>query len=162
YANGQVKKVSVSGGAAITLCESPTFLGGSWTEDGFIVFAQQTSGLLRVRDAGGKPEELTKRDTGDITQRWPQGFPRGRAVLVTCSTEQDNYEDAKIVVQSLQPGQKKVLQHGGFYARYAPSGHLIYVHESTLFAAPFDQTRLELTAAPVPVLEGVMSASGTG
>jgi serine/threonine protein kinase len=162
FANGLLKKVSVSGGAAVTLCETPTFLGGSWSEDGFIVFAQQTSGLFRVSDGGGTPEALTKRDGGEITQRWPQVLPGGNAVLFTSASGQGNYEDADIVVQSLKTGEKKILQRGGFYARYVPTGHVIYVRQSTIFAAPFDLAGLELTAPPVPVLEGVMSSSGSG
>ena len=47
------------------------------------------------------------------------------------------------------------MQRGGYHGRYLPSGHLVYMHEGTLFAAPFDLDRLELTGQPVPVLEGV-------
>src|SRR5262249_29153031 len=75
FADGRLKKVSVSGGAVITLCETPSLLGGSWSDDGFIVFAQQASGLFRVPDVGGKPEPLTKLESGEISQRWPQLLP---------------------------------------------------------------------------------------
>jgi len=36
----------------------------------------------------------------------------------------------------------------------------VYVHEGTLFAAPFDLDRLELTGQPVPVLEGLTASAG--
>jgi serine/threonine-protein kinase len=54
------------------------------------------------------------------------------------------------------------VQRGGFYGRYLPSGHIVYVHEGTLFAVPFDLKRLEVTGQPAPVLEGVMTASTNG
>jgi serine/threonine-protein kinase len=36
----------------------------------------------------------------------------------------------------------------GMYARYLPSGHLIYVTKGTLFAVPFDLAALEVRGAP--------------
>ena len=59
---------------------------------------------------------------------------------------------------SMASGQRKTLQRGGFYARYLPSGHLVYMHEDTLFAVPFDLKRLEVTGHPAPILEGVVTA----
>jgi hypothetical protein len=37
---------------------------------------------------------------------------------------------------------------GGTYARYLPSGHLIFIRQQTLFAAPFDLKGLELSGGP--------------
>jgi len=57
----------------------------------------------------------------------------------------------------------ELLHEGGTYPRYLPSGstgHLVYVREATLFAAPFDPDRLEVTGQPAPVLEGVLSLGG--
>jgi eukaryotic-like serine/threonine-protein kinase len=59
-------------------------------------------------------------------------------------------------------GQRKTVQRGGFYARYLPSGHVVYMHEGTLFAVPFDLSRLEVTGQPAPILEGVVTAPALG
>jgi len=64
-------------------------------------------------------------------------------------------------------GERKIVQHRGFSARYvaAPggAGHLIYLHHSTLFAAPFDLRGLALTDSPIPVLEDAGSSlNGAG
>jgi hypothetical protein len=40
---------------------------------------------------------------------------------------------------------------GGYYGRYVPSGHLLYVHQGTVYAAPMDVNRLELTGPAAPV-----------
>ncbi len=58
-------------------------------------------------------------------------------------------------VQSLETGDRKTLMEGGSAAHYAPSGHLVYAEAGSILAAPFDLARLELTGAPVPVLEDV-------
>jgi len=97
--------------------------------------------------------------TGEVTQRWPQVLPGGKAVLFTSSTTLRSFEDAEIVVYSLASGQRKTLQRGGFSARYLPSRHVVYVHQGTLFAVPFDLKRLEVTGQPAPILEGVVTAT---
>jgi serine/threonine protein kinase/Tol biopolymer transport system component len=165
FADGKLKKISVQGGAAVTLCDAADDRGGSWGEDGTIVFTKNSSApLSKVSSAGGAPQPLTTLDNqaGEITQRWPQVLPGGKAVLFTSNTRQSNYEDSDIVVYSMVSGQRKTLQHSGTYARYLPSGHVVYMHEGTLFAVPFDLQRLEVTGQPAPILEGVASNAGNG
>ena len=161
FADGKLKKVSVTGGAAVVLCDAPNLRGAFWTEDETIVFLPNSGSgvaLLKVPAAGGKPEPFTKLEEGEVTQRWPQVLPGGKAVLYTGhATTSSGFEDANIVVQPLPKGPRKILQRGGYHGRYLPSGHVVYVHESTLFAAPFDLGRLELTGPPVPVVEGIAS-----
>ena len=73
------------------------------------------------------------------------------------------YQDVQVIVQSLQTGERRVLIEGGSQARYAPSGHLLYVQPripGTLMAVPFDMERLELTGTPVPVVEDVGTIRG--
>ena len=160
FADGKLKKISMQGGAAVTLCDAPTDRGGSWGEDGTIVFTPDVRvALSKVPSTGGTPEPLTMLDTqaGEVTHRWPQVLPGGKAVLFTSSTNSGNYEDAEIVVYSMTSRQRKTVQRGGFYARYLPSGHVVYMHQGTLFAVPFDLQRLMVTGQPVPILEGVLS-----
>jgi Tol biopolymer transport system component len=158
FADGKLKKISVQGGAAVTLCDAPNDRGGSWSDDGTIVFTKDTtSPLSKVSSAGGTPQPLTTLDkqAGEVTQRWSQVLPGGKALLFTSDTHTNNYEDAEIVAYSMASGQRKTLQRGGFYARYLPSGHVVYMHAGTLFAVPFDLKRLEVTGQPAPVLEDV-------
>jgi hypothetical protein len=42
---------------------------------------------------------------------------------------------------------------------YLPSGQVVYMHEGTLFAVPFDLKRLEVTGQPAPILEGVVTTA---
>jgi serine/threonine-protein kinase len=65
-------------------------------------------------------------------------------------------------VQRLPGGAREVVQKGGFHGRYLLSGHLVFIHDGTLFAAPFDLEQLRVTGPPVPVLQGVTSHAGTG
>ena len=158
FAGGKLKKIAVTGGAAVTLCDAPTGRGGTWLEDGTIVFLPTTfqgASLLRVSSGGGKPEPLTTLGEGEVTQRWPQALPGGKALLYTASSNTAAYEAANLVVQPLPSGARKVVQRGAYYGRYLPSGHLVYLQGGTLFAATFDLDKLELSGQPVPVVDGV-------
>src|SRR5262249_11591175 len=137
FAGGKLKKSAVTGGAVVTLADAPLERGGSWGEDGTIVFepdAAAGGSLLRVPSSGGKPEPAISLGDGEVTQRWPQILPGGKAVLFTGHSEVSGFDDANIVVQPLAAGARKVVQRGGYYGRYLPSGHLVYIHEGSLFA----------------------------
>jgi serine/threonine-protein kinase len=165
FGGGKLKRISVQGGGEITLCDAPLDRGGSWSEDGTIVFGAGTrAALFKVPSTGGTPEPLTKLDDarGEVTQRYPQILPGGRAVLYTSSTSGQSFEDSDIVVYSMDSGKPKTVVHGGFYARYLPSGHIVYVHKGTLFAVAFNIDRLEATGQPTPLLEGVGTNPDTG
>jgi len=166
FTEKKLKKVSVSGGAPLTLCDvTDGGCGGTWGTDGTIVFMNYTGGLSRVSAEGGKPEELTKTDevNKNSAHRWPQFLPDGKAVIYTNNDGPlNNYNESIIEVLPLDTKQRKTLTRGGLYARYVPSGHLVFVHKGTLFAAPFNLKRLELTGPPTPVLERVAYAADMG
>ena len=164
FADGKLKKISVNGGAAVTLSNAEDDRGGAWGDDGSIVFTPNgRSGLMRIPSTGGEPETVTRLDqrAGEITHRWPQILPGSEAVMFIASSRPNDYENANIVVQALQSGERKIVQRG-YYPHYALSGHLVYLHQGTLFAMPFNIDRLEAVGKPVPVLENVTSSPGNG
>jgi serine/threonine-protein kinase len=155
----EMRKVPVSGGTPLTLCKVTRSRGASWGPDDTIVFAPTpSSGLFRVSAAGGEPQPLTTLDKArkEVTHRWPQVLPGGKAVIFTTHTQATaDFDNATIEVLTLATGQRKVLQKGGSYGRYVPSGHLVYVSKAALFAVPFDLSRLEVTGSPAPVVQDV-------
>jgi len=75
---GKLRKISVLGGPATTICDAADLRGGSWGVDGTIVFAPNPrSGIWRVPAAGGEPVKLTEAGTGQgaPSHRWPQLLP---------------------------------------------------------------------------------------
>jgi Tol biopolymer transport system component/predicted Ser/Thr protein kinase len=170
FADGKMKKISVQGAAAVTLCDAPDPRGASWGEDGSIIATLTNGfggGLFRVPAAGGTPQAITKPgDKGEVTHRWPQILPGGQAVLFTGNTVDADYDNANIEVLSLKTGQWKAVQRGGYFGRYLPTsngaGHLVYLHQGTLFAAGFDMDRLEVRGTPAPLLEDVAGNATSG
>jgi serine/threonine-protein kinase len=164
FADGQLKRVAVGGGATVVLASAPTDRGGSWSDDGTILFTPNMMsgvGLSHVSASQGRAEVLTRPDpaAGEATHRWPQTLPGGKAVLFTAAPAVGGYEDASIMVKQLPEGPRKVVVRGGYYGRYLPSGHVVYMHEGTLFAIPFDLARLEVAGSAVPVIEGLMASA---
>jgi serine/threonine-protein kinase len=159
HAGGKLKKISVNGGAAVVLCEAPVLVGGSWGEDGNIIAALSLRGLSRIPSAGSDPQPFTQPHE---SHRWPQILPGGDAVLFTAGSAGAIQDTASIVVQALNTGRRKVLLRGGYYGRYLPSGHLVYMQQGTLFAVGFDPDKWELVGRPVPVVDDIASYGASG
>ena len=158
---GALRKVAITGGAPVTLCEAGNLFGASWGEDDRIVFGLGPEGIFQVSANGGEKELLISVDSEKNEQaHGPQILPGGEAVLFTLRSG-SSWDDAQIVVQSLESEDRKVLVNGGTDARYVPTGHLVYMQRGTLLAVPFDVARLEVTGSRVPILEGVRQATGT-
>ena len=156
-----LKRIAITGGAAITICSAGDPSGMSWGPDG-IVFAEDGKGIRRVSPNGGTPEVLVNLKAGEVSES-PRMLPGGRQVLFTLvtGTAPNRWDTAQIVVQSVSTGERKILVPGAADARYVPTGHLVYAVGGSLFAVSFDAQRLEV-GSPVPVVAGVMRASGRG
>ena len=156
-----LKKVPVRGGAQVTISQEPhAGYTGSWGADGTMIIGNQVGFLSRLSDSGGEPEPLTALEEGEVAHVFPQILPGGEAVLFTAQVG-GSWGDAKIVLQLLGTGERKVLINGGTDARYVPTGHLVYSREGTLLAVPFDLSSLEVTGSPVSILE-LVSQVGAG
>lgn len=165
FGHGGLRKVELHGGSSVELCRAGGARGGSWSSDGSIIFAPAPTGpLFRVSAAGGTPEPLTKLDAseGEITHRWPQVLPGGQALLFTAHNTVGTFSGARVVLYSLKDRTRKVLLRGAMYPRYLPSGHLLYLREGGLYAAPFDLKRQEITGAAAPVFESVAYSETSG
>jgi len=166
FADGLLKRIAVAGGSAFAVADAPSDRGGSWSDDGTIVYAPNYVagvGLRRVMSSGGPIQVLTRPDptAQELTHRWPQVLPGSRAVLYTVHETLGNYDNARVVVQAFPNGPRKTVVSGGYHGRYVPSGHLLYMHGGVLFAIPFDLAKLETTGVGVPFVEGVIGASIT-
>ena len=162
-ASGKVMKVAAQGGSAVTVGTLPAGSVGSasWGEDNNIILAT-LNGLWRVPAAGGAAQPL-KVDAG--AQVFPQVLPGARAVLFNSANPRAtiNLEDLNIDALQLATGGKKTVLRGGYWPRYLPTsrdtGHLIYMHEGTLFGVGFDPRRLELLGTPAPLLDDVAASA---
>ncbi len=162
YALGDqtIKRISVAGGTAVTVCKAGMLFGIQWAADG-IYFGQGRKGVMRVSAEGGTPVEVVRAKDGEYAHG-PHLLPGGRHLLVTIAVGNaiNRWREAKVVLVSLSSGERTVLIEGGNDARYIPTGHLIYAHRGNLLAIPFDLGSMKTAGAPLPVIEGILRSAG--
>ena len=162
FSNRQLKRVSLDGGPGVPLSDVHIGRGGTWSQQGVILYAPNVDGpLFQIPAAGGTPSAVTEVDSSvHDTHRWPSFLPDGQHFLFFAAGHDDlsNTHDA-VYVGSLDNKASKlvVATHSG--AAFA-NGRLLYLNDSTLMARPFDLRRLELTGNAVVVQEGVESNTG--
>jgi serine/threonine-protein kinase len=168
FAEGRIKKVPVGGGPPVDVCDQVgSARGASWGYDDRIVFPRHfDTGLWQVAGSGGTATPLIELDDTrrERTHRWPQIVPGHPIVLFTVATKDspEYYDDALIDALNLETGERKTIFEGASFARYAPSGHLIFGRNGSLWAVPFDIDELTTTGAPLPIQSNVMGLRNSG
>jgi Tol biopolymer transport system component len=154
---GQLKRIAVTGGAAVTMTALPAPpFGMTWSDDGILV-GQGPNGIARVSPDGGTPDTVIKAASDEMLGS-PQLLPGGGAILYSVKKTADSWDRAQIAVQPLGRDNRTVLVNGGMDGRYVPTGHLVYVLNGVMLAQRFDVQNLTVQGGPVPVIEGVRRA----
>ncbi|MHC4539905.1 MAG: protein kinase domain-containing protein [Planctomycetota bacterium] len=154
FADEKLKVVSLLGGEPRTICvASFPRATGSWGDDGMIYFTGR-GGLSKVPAEGGNSELLLGTESDHLGGQHPQILPGGEAILIS--------SEVGAVLVSLETMEKKLLVEDILYARYLPTGHLVYAQAGVIKAVPFNLATLKVTGSPVLVLEKVLSDSVYG
>jgi serine/threonine-protein kinase len=169
----RLKKIPVTGGAAVTLVDSVVPNGGglTWGEDDYIYYVDD--GLSRVRSTGGHAEQIISRDEqkGELGFLAPQLLPGGRWLLFTVGlapTAANPRASMAVAAVNVRTGERRTAMPSGGPAVYAQSGgvpssgHLVYGQDGSLFAAPFDAERVAVRDGPVRVVEPSRGAALAG
>jgi Tol biopolymer transport system component len=166
FSQGKLKKVPVAGGTAggtvQILCDAPEGRGGSWNEQGTIIFAPRIAGSLQsVSDGGGTPVEITKSDSSGqgYTDRDPYFLPDGKHFLFVRRAKDSGSVyagslDSSIAKQGGGDGNIRQILPDGSNVAYS-DGYLFYVKEGALTAQKFDPSSLSFTGKPVSIASNV-------
>jgi serine/threonine protein kinase len=154
---GELKKYSLSTGLTQSICDTADYFGGSWGDDGTIVFTGlEYGGLWKISAAGGTAEhfgekwKINGKELGR-TLLWPQLLPGNKKALVIDGYAPHGYG---IAIADLVTKDLKDLGIPATFARYAMSGHLIYSRmDANLMAVPFDLNRMETIGPSVALLK---------
>ena len=119
FSSVQLKKIRVQGGAPIVLATvNGAGYGASWGDgDNLIAAMGVVFPLSRIPQGGGAPQILTKLDARDLSHRWPQVLPGGRAVLFSASPNAASWDNANVEAASLQDGVPKIVERGAYFGR---------------------------------------------
>ena len=153
FADGALKKMDVSGGAAVTICDGIDGRGGSWSSDGgTIIFADRYSAIKRVPAAGGTPIDVTKTDENTTSHRWPEFLPDSPYFLYLASPIGSQDPRNTIRVGSIDGNVEKTLITAANDPHYV-KGHILFVRDRILTVQRFDPKKLELVGDAVPLKE---------
>jgi Tol biopolymer transport system component/tRNA A-37 threonylcarbamoyl transferase component Bud32 len=167
YADGKIMKVSRVGGTVPeVVCQVPsTAVGGSWNTRGDILAGNAGGGLTRCSAAGGPSSTITavnETEPGRVDHLLPSFLPDGRH-FIYFQAWRGNPSRSGIYLGDLdlppdkQPQERLLATGFGgvFVGGDGDAGHLLFVRDATLMAAPFDGRRLAFTGEPQAVANGL-------
>lgn len=163
FARGSLQKVRVDGGLPIVVSAARAGAGATWTSDNTIVFGGGPGGgLARVSAAAGNRSIGAPNDapvviatpapgTRELRFGWPDVLPGDRGVLFTSIT----LAGSNIAVLDLKTGTRTILAEQAAFARYSPTGHIVFERQGRLEAARFSLSTLSAVGAASPIVSGV-------
>jgi len=157
FAHGSLKKLRINGGTPVVLCAARAGAGASWDRDGTIVFGGGPGGsLARVSEDGGEPVVLTAPPAGsrEVSYGWPDVLPDGAGVLYTAV----NFAGSRVALFDPETTNSRALVDAAAFARYSPTGHIVFERRGRLEAAPFSLRERRVTVASRPILRGLATA----
>jgi Tol biopolymer transport system component len=163
-AGGKLKKIKAAGGPALTICDAPDGKGGSWNEDGVIVFAPESgTPLHRVAAVGGESTPITElnHEASDNSHRLPRFLPDGHHLLYYARSASGDPQSVVRVIGLDEGGSGRDLVTSPASARFA-AGHLFFAREGMLMAQAFDPDALEFTGDAFPIAEDIVVRPLTG
>jgi serine/threonine protein kinase len=155
FDGGQLKKIDVNGGPAVTLGSTVDGqdANGSWNKDDVIIFGKffGNEPLFRISANGGSPEPITELDKarGEVAHWAPSFLPDGHHFLYVALTADS--EKSAVYIGDLASKTRKQVLAFGTRAIYVNPGYLLFVRDRTLMAQPFDTGNLELRGDAFPV-----------
>jgi len=165
HADGQIKKVAISGGDPIAIAEwRPGLAGATWGPDGTIVWGGVPPfSLMQVSSNGGTPTPFSQLDEIESNHWGPDFVADGKAVLFVSNRLSNTVIHRKIAVERTDTHERRVL-FDGITPHYLPTGHIAFMrmNSDVVWVVPFDATRLEVTGEAVPAVAGVRVAATNG
>lgn len=156
FAGDTLKVASLSGEPVRTVARlsvSPS--GGSWSRN-LILFGDVGTGLNAVDTDSGAVHPVTTMDPAtDVAHAWPSFLPDGRHFLFAITSW--NKARTGVWLGSLDPAEapRRLLPRAS-PAVYVDSGHLLYIENDTLVAAPFDLAHGTVGGMATPVAQNVL------
>jgi serine/threonine-protein kinase len=155
FSEGKIWRVPAAGGASVLVCDPKVGFsggtGGTWTEDGRIIFGTGASGLLEVPVQGGDERVFLPLQDDESDQHEPYSLPGDRGVLflphrITSPPDR---------IELYANGERKVLlevpQLRLYRPRYSATGHILFRRPGAnggVWALPFSLESLEVTGEP--------------
>jgi len=151
FAETALKRVEVSGGSPVSICNVAPGIGfsGTWGQGGDIVFASVLGdAIYRVPAAGGAPIVLLRPDRSrEARLNWPWFLADGKRFLYLSADL--NWESSLMLAE---PGRSPtVVMPTGSKVQYADPGYLVFSREGALLALRFDPRSGRTVGEPLSI-----------
>ncbi|MEO7361556.1 MAG: protein kinase, partial [Gemmatimonadaceae bacterium] len=165
-ADGQLRRIPVTGGASIKLADGvdPTFNRGAWLEDGSIIYYEVQTHSLRFLGSGAATSKVIVAPAmlGDRFPWLPSPLPSSRGILFTAHLTNCvgdvSCRPSRVYVYDARQDTVRMIFEDAIGAWYVPTGHVLYLTSSgTLMAAPWDNAKLAPSGPAVPILDGIQA-----
>jgi hypothetical protein len=136
-----LKRVQIQGGMPEYICTVPPLpCGGCWSQDDFIIYSSIYHVSLKKVAAFGKARDYVVRvdpNNREHGQAWPDILPEGKGVLYTVWGG-DSYTDYRTMIKWKGIDKPQELIPNSSFARYIPTGHIVFLREGSLQTVRFD------------------------
>ncbi|MEX1245364.1 MAG: protein kinase [Thermoanaerobaculia bacterium] len=156
FTPGKLKRILLSGGAAVPICDVPAGGGksGTWGAGGDILFTSvQGPAIFQVPAAGGTPVKLIEAQDSqqEVRFNWPWYLPEGKRFLYTV-----RLRNGERLLKLVEPGKPpRTLGPMSSAVQYGGPGYLVFAREGALLGQSFDLESGRLTGDPFAIAEHV-------
>src|SRR5262249_42737622 len=138
FSSGRVRRLDLSSGAVVTLCDvtEGTGLFGTWGSDAILFSAPEGQAIFRVPPGGGSAAKVLGPDAsaGEISVGWPWFLPDGRSFLYLA-----RFPDREGHIKLAEPGKPPVTILSAISnVQWVDPDYLVFAREGTLVAQRFD------------------------
>lgn len=158
FADGELKRIDITGGRVRTLADSILGRGGTWNRENVILFSPNATEIFRVSANGGDPVAVTRVDRPrQADHRFPYFLPDGRHFVFFARGDSAS---GGVYLGSLDKPEAHRLLDVNAAAVISAGGHLLFVRENSLFAQALDPQRAVLVGDPMRVAEQITLTDG--
>ncbi len=153
-------KATVDGGAAIPIrpaTGTDVNRGATWSRDGEIIIAGSVNGGLEAFSADPAVTASRKLTDPLAPYAWPSNLPDASDFLFTDRSGSDQ-SGPSIGKLSGANSAIETLINNGTFARYSPTGHILYAREGRLYALAFDGSKIVESGAETRLVANLVTS----
>ncbi len=158
-----LRRIDIGGGMPERICDASWGRGGSWSEDGWIVFTPVGRGSVhKVRASGGAVVPLTRVDNarGESAHYWPVALPGGKFLYFIRSSLADAQGIYIGSMDGTAESNHTLLMQADSSCIFVPAhgslpSYLMWVEGQKLIARPFDPAAAKFSGERAEIADGI-------
>jgi len=160
--NSLLHRVRSEGSAPQEISDIESTFGAHWVDGNTILYTNFRDGkLYRMTSAGRSPELVQGQIDLGLVHSFPYQINSDGALIYTIHPN-ESVSLGNIYLLDPAIGQSTLLIEDAFNAKYATSGHIVFVRDGSIWAVPFDESSLKIVGEEVPVITGVETWADRG